>query len=60
MCGGVLCLLVCKCTTCMPTGHRGQKKVSDPLELDLRIAVSHDVGLGIKPMFSGRVESANR
>lgn len=39
----VLCLHVCICTTCMPSVHRGQERVSDPLELELRMGVSHGV-----------------
>jgi hypothetical protein len=34
---GVFCLHVCLCTMYMPRAHRGQKRVSDPLELELQI-----------------------
>lgn len=31
-------------TTCIPSVHRDEKSVSDPLELELRVAVSHHLG----------------
>jgi hypothetical protein len=35
--------VVCICATCMPN-HRSQKKVTDPLKLELQTAVSNHVG----------------
>lgn len=35
------CLNVYLCTVCVPGAHAGQKKVSDPLRLDLQMAVSY-------------------
>lgn len=42
----VLCPTVCMCAVYVLSTHRGQKRVSDPLELDLQMAVSHYVGAG--------------
>ena len=36
-------LHVCQCTTCMPCDFRSQKRVLDPLELELQMVVSHYV-----------------
>lgn len=36
------------CTMCMPRDHRGQKKVSYPLELELQVFLSNHVGAGNK------------
>lgn len=30
-------LHVCVCIICMPDSHKGQKKASDPLELELQV-----------------------
>lgn len=32
------------CATCMPGAQEGQKRRSDPLELESQVIVSHDVG----------------
>ena len=39
MCVNVFCLHVCLCTACMPGIGRGQKRASDPLELELEMVV---------------------
>lgn len=39
-------LSVYLCTMCMPDTHRGQKRVSNPLELELWMVVNHHVGAG--------------
>lgn len=49
--------------TCSPThhvcsAHDGQKRVSDPLRLELQKVVSHPVRLGIEPRSTGREASA--
>jgi hypothetical protein len=31
---------------CEPSAHRGQNRMSDPLELELPLDVSHHVGAG--------------
>ena len=31
-------------TMCMPGAHTGQKRVSDPLELELQMSMSHHAG----------------
>lgn len=38
-----ICLCVCVNTMCMSGTHGGQKRESEPLELELRTVVSHDV-----------------
>lgn len=35
LCAWALCLHVCLCTLCMPNVHRGQKRLLNPLELEL-------------------------
>ena len=50
----VLCLHKCLCTICASGASRGQKKVSDPLDPELLMVVSHHVGLGLESVFSGR------
>ena len=35
---------MCMCTMCVSVAGRGQKRVSDPLELELQMVVSHHVG----------------
>jgi hypothetical protein len=42
----VFCLHVCLCTMCVPCAHKGQKRASDPLELDFQTVVSHHMGAG--------------
>lgn len=37
------------CATCLPCALRGQRKVSNPLEVELRMSVSHHVGAGNQP-----------
>ena len=39
-------LQVCLRTMCVPGACGGQKRVSDPLELELQKVVSHRVGAG--------------
>lgn len=39
---------VCLCTLCVPSALRGQEKVSDPLELELEVVVSCQLGGGIR------------
>ena len=41
----------------MPGACTGQKKASDPLELELQTVVSQHVGAGIELMSSGRAEA---
>ena len=44
-----MCLFVCVCVgvpLCVPGAGGGQKRVSDPLELELQTVVSHFVGTG--------------
>lgn len=36
-------LPACMCTTFVPCSHRGQKKVLDPVELELRMDAIHHV-----------------
>lgn len=45
-------------TTWVPNAHRGQKNVSETLELELYIAASFHVCAGIEPVSSGRAASA--
>lgn len=40
----MFCLYVCLCTTCMPVACESQKRVSDPLELELQVIMSCHVG----------------
>lgn len=35
------------CTMCMPSACRDQKRVVDPLEMELEIIVSSSVGTGV-------------
>lgn len=39
----VLFLHVCVCTMCVSDAHRGHKRVSEPLELELQMVVSFQV-----------------
>ena len=44
------CLHVCcMCVTCIPGALRGEKRVSDPLKLDLQRIVSCHMGVGLEP-----------
>lgn len=42
----------------MPGAHKGQRRLTDPLELELQTLVSFCVVSGVKLGFSGRVASA--
>lgn len=42
----LFCLHVCLYTTYMPGDPQDQKRASDPLQLELQMAVSHHVGGG--------------
>lgn len=44
----VSCLHVCLCNICVPAPDRGQKGVSDPLEVELHVVVDHHVSASIK------------
>ena len=46
LCVNVLpvCMYVYMCITCDPDDHRGQKRTSDPLELELLAVLRHDIG----------------
>ena len=44
----MFCLHVCLCITCMPGAHRGQKRASDSLELELQMVVSHCVARSLR------------
>lgn len=47
---------VCLCTLCVPSALRGQE-VSDPLELELEVVVSCQLGGGIRTQVLRRVAS---
>lgn len=54
----VFCLHVCICTTCVPGASSGQKRVSDPVELELQMLVSYHVGSGkqnLGPLYKQQV-----
>lgn len=42
----VFCLHARLCITCTLGGHRGQKKVSNPLEGEIQLLVSYNIGAG--------------
>lgn len=44
-------LHVCQCITCIPGAHRGQKRASDLLQLELWTVVNHLRGARNKPEF---------
>lgn len=44
-------------TLCVPSALRGQEKVSDPLELELEVVVSCQLGGGIRTQILQRVAS---
>ena len=44
MCMGVLPACMTMYCVGVPGAHRGQKRASDPLELELQMVVSHQVG----------------
>lgn len=48
MCMGAFCMHVCLCAMCVPGTYKCQKRAPDPLELELQIVVSHQVGAGDK------------
>jgi hypothetical protein len=58
LCVWLFCLHVCLCTTCMPCACRGQKRASDPLEVELKTVGRHHVGAGNQTWLSGRTLSA--
>ena len=45
-----ICLHVCPSIMCVPGAQSGQSRVSDPLEQELQMAVSHLVGAGTVPV----------
>lgn len=47
-------LHVCIDTMCMPGAHGGQKKASNPLELELEKVVGHHAGIPTEPGSSVR------
>lgn len=51
---GVKYIYIYLCITCVPGALRGQKRVLDPLKLELRMVVSHCVcwELNLGPLFS--------
>lgn len=54
LCVFVFCLHVCICTIYMPGSHGVQKRVSDPLELELWMVMSTLWMVGIEHGFSAR------
>lgn len=46
MCGCFICVCMCLYTTCVLGAYGGQKKASDPLELELQMKKSYHVGCG--------------
>lgn len=40
----MFCQDVCLCIACVPDAQEGQKRVTDPLKLELEMAVNHHVG----------------
>lgn len=57
LCGGMFCLHTCLCIMYILAIYAGQKKMSNPLELDLQIILSYHV-LGIETRFSASAASA--
>lgn len=51
------CPNVCKYTTCVLGAYRSQKRASDSLELELKVAVNHHMGTETEPRSS--VKAAN-
>lgn len=45
---------MCLCTMYVPSTHEGQKRAPDLLELGLQTVVSHCMGAGLEPEYSGR------
>lgn len=54
---GMFCLHICKCTIGMSSDHGGQKRTSDPRELELGMIVRYCVGAEDEPGSSARVAS---
>lgn len=54
LCGQGFYLYVCLCTICMPSAHKGQKRLSNPLELEYQIAVTPMWVLGMETRSSRR------
>lgn len=54
----VFCSHACICTFCMSDANGDQKRVFDPLVLELWLAVSHYVYAGTEPQFSARAARA--
>jgi hypothetical protein len=46
LCVWALCLHLSLCIPCVPSAQRDQRPVSDPLKLELEMAVSHQVDSG--------------
>jgi hypothetical protein len=42
-----MCVSACQYTTDVPGARRGQKKASDPLELELQMVAHHCVGAAV-------------
>lgn len=57
LCVSAICLHTCLCAMCVPCWY-SQKRMADPLELDLQNVVSSYVGAGIEPQFSGKAAEA--
>ena len=55
---GVVLSAPTMCTMYMPGAYGGQKRVSDALELELQVVVSHEWVLGIIPGSFERTASA--
>ena len=45
----------CSCAACMPGACRGQKRSTDPLELEIQAALSYHNNLDVQYRFSGSV-----
>jgi hypothetical protein len=44
VCVWVFCLHACLCTMLMPSAHKGQRRMLNPLEQEVQTVVSHHVG----------------
>lgn len=51
------CVCICMWTTCMPGAQRGQKRVVNLLEVELRMVMSYHMGTGTEPNSSARAVS---
>jgi hypothetical protein len=47
-------MCVCVCVQCVSGAHRGRKRPSDLMELELQLVVSHHVSAGNQNRCSGR------